>query len=581
MTALDNAHAHFQRGDLDATRAALAQVAPADRNLDWHTLKAVTHALQGEFAAAERILQSQLNQHTDNLPLRINLGTVQLDQGNIPAALATFGYATQQHPSAVAAWHNLGIAQLTARNWDAAAQSLYTAAKLAPQQHNIRLHAALALARGGHTEAARAALGTLGTHPELEPGDWMMLGTVHMALRDNAAAQDAFMRVLESVPGHPEALINAATLQEQANQPEAAAQLLDALPGDLRGIPASALVQARLHQRAGHLQDALDSLPEHDITDPELAVELMFLRARLLDALGRYAEAHAAAATANAGARQLHTGATNTFDTLLEQTVDASQIGAWSSPVTDPNDQPVFLVGLPRSGSTLLDLMLDSHAQLQVLSESPCLERLIPTLEEMTGLEYPAALHSLTAEQIQQLQLQYFDCANRRLENRLPGTRLVDKNPLNLLRLPLIQRLFPGATIVQTTRDVHDAALSCFLNDLGGRGQQGFWSIEESLRILVRLLEFAREQSAALDITPHLLRYEDLVQAPRQQLEALCERLGLPFDPAMLEPAQIADRRGAIGTPSYVEVTQPIHDQRIGRWRHYVAYFPENGAVFE
>lgn len=577
MTALDDAHQLFAQGNLDGAVEALDRVAPADRDLDWHSLKAVTHAIRGEFKAAENILQDQLGQHPDNLALRINLGTVQLDQGHVEAALATFAYATQQHPSAPAAWHNLGIAQLMARNWDAAAESLYSAAKLAPNQVDIRLHAALALARGGHAEPARAALTSLGEAPDLGPNDRLLMGSVLMALRDNSAAQKVFAQVLEAAPGHPEALINTATLKEQANQTEDAARLLEDLPDELRNTPQAALVQSRLHQRSGQHQDALDSLPDHGIQDPDLAVEIMFQRARLLDALGRHGEAYSAAHTANTGARQLRPGPGDTFDTLMGHTVSPEDVRSWATPDTARESHPVFVVGLPRSGSTLLDLMLDGHPELQVLGESPCLERLIAAVENYAQQPYPTALNHLTEQQVRQLQLQYFECANRTLGGRTPDTRLVDKNPLNVLRLPLIQRIFPGARVIQTSRHTRDAAVSCFLNDLGGRGQQGFWSLTESQNILEGLLAFAANQTATLGIAPFLLQYEELVQSPRDQLETLCAHLGLVFDPAMLETASAASRRGAIGTPSYADVTQPVHTSRIGRARHYAEFFTREG----
>lgn len=577
MTDLATAHQYFQQGDLNGTVQALQQIAPGDRDLEWHSLKAVTHALRGEFEQAERILQDQLSQHPDNLALRINLGNVQMDQGQVEAALATFAYATRMHPDSSAAWHNLGIAQMAGRQWDAAAQSLYSAAKRDPSQPVIRLHAALALARGGHTEPARAALSSLGENPDLDPADELLRGNTLMALRDNAAALEAFARVLDAQPGHPEALINSATLKEQANAPDEAAALLDKLPEGLRSVAPAALVRSRLLQRENQLQAALDALPQTGITDPDLAVEIMFQRARLLDAMGEHAAAYAAARTANSGARQLRSGPGDTFDTLLRQAVSRKDTENWApSPVAEAS-HPVFVVGLPRSGSTLLDVMLDSHPQLQVLGEAPCLERLVSAAEECTGHPYPAALNHLTAEQIQQLQLQYFDDANRALAGRRPQTRLIDKNPLNVLRLPLIQRIFAGAPVILTTRDSHDAAVSCFLNDLGGRGQQGFWSLRESRDILQELLRFAEEQSRTLGISPWRLRYEQLVASPRQQMEMLCNQLDIPFDPAMLDTGAAARARGAIGTPSYAEVTRPVHTGQVGRARHYAAFFEQEG----
>lgn len=570
------AHESFRAGNLNECHAHLLQVAPADRDIDWHILRGVGLAMQGALSEAEALLQQQVSQHPEHLALRINLGMVQRDSGHSESALSTFAIARTQHPDSALAWHNLGLTQMELRNWNGAAESLFQAAQRAPEQLDIRIHAACALARGGHDSAARAALASLGSSPSLNTENWLQMGATLMALKENRAAQHAYAQVLEQAPGQPEALMNAAVLKEQANRPEDATLLLGALADAYQQHPLTGLVKARLHGRIGAFEDALASLPEGNIDSPDLAVEVQFERARLLDALGRYSDAFTAAEIANQGAQHLRPGADSVLDGLLAATVSPADMASWPRDTEQPDTpQPIFVLGLPRSGSTLLDLMLDGHTQLQVLSEKPCLEELIPQIEEQTNRTYPAALNVLTEEQIQQLQLHYFDCANRQFEDgREPGTRLVDKNPLNILRLPLIRRIFPGATIIRTHRDLNDTALSCFFHDLGGRGAQGFWSIPQSLDLLQRIESFADTQEENGHLPPIHVHYETLVTKPEATLQELCNALGLAFESTMLNTANTAQGRGAIGTPSYVEVTKAPNRQRIGRWKHYADYYP-------
>ena len=576
--SLNAAREALQAGDATTAGARLDAVALHQRDRHWMELRGIAHALAGEPRAAIDCFEALLRLDPQRADWRINLGCAQLDAGEVEAARATLAQACASAPEQGQGWHNLGLAQMRLGQWAQAAASLQQAAQRLPRVAEIRILAAQCLARSGAPAPAREALASLGEQPELSAEDWQQLGLALTALRETDAALHAYAQVLAQRPGDPAALIAAATLKEQANQPEDAHTLLAQLEPAAAARPAAALVRARLLARAGETQAALEALPPGEIHDAELAVECAFERARLLDRHGDYAGAHAQASAAKAGARLLRPGPEDVFDHLLAQGLKATP--EWARPAhgdpdADAADTPIFLIGLPRSGTTLLDLMLDGHPRLQVLSEQPLLDELLAELPQRGGdSPYPAALDDLDAAALRRLQLLYFDAANRRLNGRRPGTRLVDKNPLNLLRLPLIARLFPGAPILYATREHRDTALSCLLNDLGGRGRQGFWSLEESLALLDRLEGFAAEQADLLGLRMHRVRYESLVREPEATLGAVCAYLGLAPDAAMRDTAATARRRGALHTPSYVAVTRAPTDARIGHWRHYADFFP-------
>lgn len=571
QATLDTASAAFFAGQPQAALEQLQSMPPSHRGAPWGRLHGVVLATLGQLPEAISQFQALLEADPRDIEARINLGASQAQSGALEAALATLAIATAEAPQSGAAWHHQGLAQLRLRHWAAAADSFYQAARCMPQNPLPRALAAQALARVGAQAPAKAALSSI----PLEQADsecLLQMAAAWMALNRPAEAESLLSRIQSSDAAAPLAQIQRAALREKANDLQAVQALLEGLPPAWKAEPTAALVRSRLLRRQGQPEQALEALPQSGIPNPDLAVEIQFEKARLLDSLDRYAEAHEAARVANAGARQLRPGSEAVLEGLLSQGLSPEQKGRWTE-LPPAARTPIFLLGLPRSGSTLLDLLLDGHPQLQLLSETPLLENLLPTLQTLTGLPYPESLGALGPEQALRLREQYFAQAAELLPEAESGLQLVDKNPLNLLRLPLIARLFPEALILHGERALKDTALSCFLNDMGGRGPQGFWSLPESLHILEQLQAFAAEHYALLGLNPHRVSYEELVQAPEATLRSLCKTMGLDFEPSMLDTTRTAQGRGPINTPSYAAVLAPVRTDRIGRAHHYAAYF--------
>jgi hypothetical protein len=152
----------------------------------------------------------------------------------------------------------------------------------------------------------------------------------------------------------------------------------------------------------------------------------------------------------------------------------------------------------------------------------------------------------------------------------------VDKNPLNLMRLPLIRRLFPNARTILAVRHPCDTLLSCF--------QQHFRAPDLALicRELPTLasnyrtaFDFWYAQLPLLESATYELQYETLVADFGTEVRKLTEFLQLPWDEAMLAPGEHARAKGFISTPSYAQVIQPINSKSVGRWKRYEAYFKD------
>jgi Sulfotransferase family len=151
-----------------------------------------------------------------------------------------------------------------------------------------------------------------------------------------------------------------------------------------------------------------------------------------------------------------------------------------------------------------------------------------------------------------------------------PGARLVDKNPLNILRLPVIRRLFPRSPILLAVRHPCDVILSCYMQHF--RAPE-FALLCHSPRSIAhgyrRTVDFWFSQSAILQPKTLEVRYETLVADFEAQVRAIMQFLELPWDERVLRPGERAKEKGYISTPSYSQVTRPVTTQSVDRWHHY------------
>jgi hypothetical protein len=231
----------------------------------------------------------------------------------------------------------------------------------------------------------------------------------------------------------------------------------------------------------------------------------------------------------------------------------------------------VFLVGFPRSGTTLLDQILDGHPRLQVMEEKPALFDIRSTIDTMPG-GYPSALASLKETDIQNLRDRYLRNVERHIDRR-PGTILVDKLPLNICSIPLIVRLFPNSRIILALRHPCDVVLSNFMQDYKlNDAMANFLTIDSAARFYKRVMGFWLQCVELFPLSVHTIKYEDLVHDFEGEIRNLLRFLDVDWNDAMLDYRRHAQHRRKIVTPSYAQVTEPIYERAKFRWMHYEDY---------
>ncbi len=246
--------------------------------------------------------------------------------------------------------------------------------------------------------------------------------------------------------------------------------------------------------------------------------------------------------------------------------------------VDDGRRDPLFVVGFPRSGTTLLEQLLDAHPALASFDEQPFLQRLV-TRMNATPHGYPGGLAHVDAEQRRDDRRRYFSDVDRQRPD-LGGRRPVDKNPLYLVRLPLVALLFPDAQAVLALRHPCDVVLSCWMQNFRAPAfALTFETLASTARMYDRVFHTYFSFRDAIAVPMHVLRYEDLVADVEAEGRRLFAFLGLDWQADLLSFTERAKRRGVISTPSYTQVVKPVNSRAVGRWQQWRPWF--DGEVLD
>ena len=251
-----------------------------------------------------------------------------------------------------------------------------------------------------------------------------------------------------------------------------------------------------------------------------------------------------------------------------------AQAAGWpaSQPDAGMPTTPIFVVGFPRSGTTMLEQMLDAHPNLASMDEQPFLQSVSEQVLQR-GLQYPEALGQLDQAACTALRQHYWEQV-RTVISLSPGQRLVDKNPLNLLHLPLISRLFPQAPIILALRHPCDVILSCYMQNFRAPGFQVLCSSLERLAGgYVNAMHYWIYHEALLKPRVLHLRYEDLLDDFDAGVSRIGAFIGVADSTSLRHFDEHARAKGFISTPSYAQVTQPPNKSAVDRWRRYENQF--------
>lgn len=520
----------------DAVEAYSYVVAAApDDAGTWNNLGNAQAAL-GLHDEAIASLRKAVELDPDSPPNRVNLANTMSGAGQMAAALDELKLAIVRFPNDFQLQYTLGQLAADAGDIDLAVASLQRASELDPQNADV-------LAKLGQQMAA----------------GWDMTG-----------AANAFERAMAIQPQLATPYLGLALVREHENDTDGLNKVL----GDARLAKidpgAASFIEALAHRREKRWAEGLAAAEaanaDYDATRrAQLIGEFNDRLNHPAEAFSAFEEMNRLASLTPHGPLQMAEIYRDMVETN-QSTMTRDWLASWTP--ADPKSDgdaasPVFLVGFPRSGTTLLDTMLMGHPSVRVLEEKPPLthtERSIGAIDRLA---------SLSADDIRNARNQYWDEVDSYID-RAGSSVIVDKSPLYLNKTAVIHRLFPEARYILALRHPMDVVLSCFVTNFRpNAAMSNFLDLRQAAELYDRSMTsfFAAQDLLNFQIYPVV--YERMIADRDRELRPLFEWLGLDWRDDAVDHLATAAKRGPITTASYAQVHEPLYTRSAGRWTRY------------
>jgi len=536
----------------------------------------------GDHKSARHYWDKALLLDPENSTVHCNLGYRLYDLGEQQAALDHFVRALKSNPNSAKGLAGLGKVMLRQDQLDKATEYIERALKLAPWDIHAHIAKAYLYAKKRDNEATVSAWRYVIEHSPTLPEGYIGLGS-HYWKQGQYDEARATYQAAEANGATSLRLYNTwSQMEEQVHRLDRAEELAEKAVSIDANYPGLKILQAKLARRRKDNAAALDLLLQvnKDAIDvKQTKANYLFELGSVLDKLGRYQEAFAAYREANE-AKNCYVGRIYDLEgdqTIFRELKKAFSKDTWprlshlSAAAGDASPQPIFIVGFPRSGTSLLEQILGSHREISPAGELSYLSEIeAGEASRITGspLPFPLLLndpdHPLDAEKLQAMR-DYYLSAVRKLGIIDDDTRWVtDKLPHNATRLGMIRLLFPTSPIIHISRHPLNPCLSAY-----------FANFSSSHRYTSSLAATARHYRDVMELLDHYrnigidfleIHYEDLVGDQETVIRQILEYIGAPWDDACLQHHK-SDR--VVRTASYEQVTQKVYTSSLYRYQNY------------
>lgn len=539
---LQQAIAMHSNGNLHSAKQLYDAILLIDpENADVNNLLGVLSHQEGDAGQAVRLIGKAIAKHPERPSYHLNLGVVHEARGDLAASEACYRQALAIRPDSPDIWYNLGNVAFRQGNFHQAADAFRQVIHYKPRRADAHFN----------------------------------LGNTYVMLSQEEEAKAAYEKAVALEEDFVDAWINLGELYEKTNQLQEAERCVKHLLRVEGKHPAISVQAAKLLRRSGKFAEALAVLEQipRPVNDLETDIRLHFESGKICDRLGHADQAF----------DHFRQGKDLQKKTADWSTVEPGRYLDWvrkrqaaiavakplpldQAEATSAEDTPVFVIGFPRSGTTLVGQILNSHPALQIMEEKPPLGMVVNSLGGLAG-EAQGGIASLPPEKIRSLRDLYLQGVKQHVDRR-PGSILVDKFPLNIIYLDLMLALFPAAKFVLVIRHPLDVCLSNFmqyyeLND----AMANFSSLESAATLYSAVMSAWEKMEEVFHPNVHMIRYEELVDDFERQTRQLLDFLGVGWHPAVQEFSVLASQRQRINTPSYHQVVEPIYKRAKFRWK--------------
>ena len=610
------------KGRIDAAKNILNKVIELNpKYLRPYTILAGLLVGEGNFKKAEFFLKKALEINPKDINTLVNLGCVLKDSGNPKQAERLLKDALKINPSNNFALTNLGAVLNELEKFDEGERYLRKALTinssspmalnnlgniLSNKKNNeeaeicyrkaIEIKSDFSLAysnlaslltkQGKLVEAEKLTERAINLNPKFELA-YVNLGTIKIDLDKLSEAEELFLSAIRINENYSYAYRNLFRLYEKTNQIIKLKNKLESLDQNKNIINEILMFKARISFREKNFITAkkfIDQVSSEWIINTDHSTNLLFwsYKAFIEEKIKNYNEAFECFEKSQLNLKYEDTNPKIFQDYILayRKNIDNEVFLVKAKRTKISKDSPVFLIGFPRSGTTLLDTILRSHPEIDVLEE----KALINSVEQIIKSKFKYSLnelHKLSVDDLDFLRNHYLEILQNNSDKK-SAKILIDKFPFQTVCLPLIKLLFPDSKIIFTHRNPYDSILSCFQQSFEpNNAMANFRSIESASKIYDLTMSVWLDYKEKLKINYINSKYEDLIEDFDNHILKILNFLDVSWDENIKNYRNTAHKRGKINTPSSSQVVQPIYKSSIDKWKNYEKHFKNSNQYLD
>ena len=535
LNKLAGAHQKLGRIDeADGLRKEASAMSPSQAKLD----EATRLFVSGHFRESEKMAQELVRENPRDVNAALLLARLAINANCFEDAKALLEKIIEMAPRFIAAWHDLGTVLKELHQYEQAVSVLERALELDPRNALTHYYLGAALAMAAQPEKA---VGAYQQAVEIDPeltGAHIGLGHVLKTVGDQERGIAAYRRAIELRPNFGETYYSLANLKtfrfSESDIEDMTARLAN------EQLP----VDCRVHF-AFSLGKAFEDQKQYDQAFEYYA---------LANQLHRDTIAYDPVQTEVAHQRMREIFSAEFFRSCSERATGC------------PAPDPIFILGLPRSGSTLLEQILASHSLVDGTSELPDISMIAQGLTQpRSGAVFPQCVPDLSDDTLRQLGERYLEQTRR---HRAGAPFFTDKMPNNFAYVGFIKTILPNAKIIDARRHPMDSCFGCFKQHFA-KGQTFSYDLFELGEFYLEYHQLMEHWDQVLPGQVLRMQYEEVVDDLEQQVRRLLEFCGLPFEEACV---QFHETKRAVRTASSEQVRQPIYRGSVQTWKRYGAH---------
>tara|TARA_Y200000002_G_scaffold287908_1_gene242044 strand:+ start:939 stop:2537 length:1599 start_codon:yes stop_codon:yes gene_type:complete len=509
--------------------------------------KSIEEALASKnYSGAKYILEQEIKNNPKNFELNFKLGLVNNILGELTEAINFYEKAILLEPNYSPAFCNLGIVYDKLNNKNLAIKNYKVAIEKDPKNFKA----------------------------------YYNLGNCYLKNNDIEHAEESYISSINLKPDNLHSYINLFQIYDRSNNLKKLDYILKSAKNKFDKNPIIDFFEGISQYRKNNFEKTIEIFEklEIDARDTPKNIVKFNILAKCYDHSEMHDKAFKLFEITN---KLMNNAYRNKFDKnkyikLIDERTDffsQTNFKKWESKIqNDGENDPIFLVGFPRSGTTLLDTILRTHSSVEVLEEKPLVDIIIEELHKHINKDF-TKLSEIDQNIINKLRLIYFETRANYIST--DNSKLyIDKLPLNIIHIGELNRIFPNAKYILALRNPYDSVLSCFMQPFTpNNAMSNFYNLNDASKLYDQVMQLWSYYDEKLDIETHVVKYEEVVKNFDVSISSLLSFLELDWNDKLKEFYKTSEKRGIIHTPSYNQINQPLYDKSIGRWKNYKKHF--------